>query len=177
MDALAPELRLPLLVMSILGGVVVLSWRMRETSRPINARKILIPPLGMSTGLFMFLYPPTRIPLSWAVAAVVCGALFFTWPLHRSSRLARDGEVIRLQRSRAFLWILFGLVAIRFAARSWVEQFIDVLQTGSVFFLVALGMIVPWRVLMYREYRGLTRPPVVDAPGAEAPGARDIASA
>jgi membrane protein CcdC involved in cytochrome C biogenesis len=150
------HLRLPLLIMSILGGVIVFSWRLSETNRPITARKILIPPLGMSTGLFMFLYPPTRIPLSWAAAALVSGTIFFTYPLVRTSRLTRDGDVIRLQRSRAFLWILLGLVAVRFAARGWVEQHVSPLQTGSIFFLVALGMIVPWRILMYREYRKLT---------------------
>jgi membrane protein CcdC involved in cytochrome C biogenesis len=154
---LDPRYRLPLLIMSILGGVIVFSWRLRETSRPITARKILIPPLGMSTGLFMFLYPPTRIPLSWAAAALASGTIFFTYPLVRTSRLTRDGEAIRLQRSRAFLWILLGLVAVRFAARSWVEQHVSPLQTGSIFFLIALGMIVPWRVLMYLDYRKLTR--------------------
>jgi membrane protein CcdC involved in cytochrome C biogenesis len=156
MDLLAPELRLPLIVTSVVGGVVVMTWRMRETSRPITARKILIPPLGMSTGLLMFIAPQTRIPLSWAAIALACGALFFTYPLHRSARLERVGDEIRLQRSRAFLWILLGLITVRIVARTYVEQSVDLLQTGSLFFLVALGMIVPWRLLMYREYRRLT---------------------
>jgi membrane protein CcdC involved in cytochrome C biogenesis len=150
--------RIPLLVMSILGGAIVFTWRLSETNRPITARKILIPPLGMSTGLFMFVYPPTRIPLSWAAAALAAGTLLFTYPLVRTSKLIRDGEVIRLQRSRAFLWILVGLVAVRFAARGWVERHVSPLQTGSIFFLIALGMIVPWRVLMYLDYRKLTAP-------------------
>jgi membrane protein CcdC involved in cytochrome C biogenesis len=155
--ATLPHLRLPLLVMSILGGVIVMTWRLRETSRPITARKILVPPLGMSTGLFMFVYPPTRIPLSWAALALAAGTILFTYPLAKTSRLMRDGALIRLQRSPAFLWILGGLVAVRFAARSWVEQHVSPLQTGSIFFLIALGMIVPWRVLMYFEYRRLVR--------------------
>lgn len=153
--AIAPQLKLPLLVMSIVGGLIVLSWRLRETSRPITARKILIPPLGMSTGMFMFFYAPTRIPVAWGLAAVAAGALFFTYPLWRTSKLTRDGEVIRLQRSRAFLLILLVLVAVRFAARSWVERYVNPLQTGSIFFLIAFGMIVPWRVLMYVEFRRL----------------------
>jgi membrane protein CcdC involved in cytochrome C biogenesis len=153
--AVLPTLRLPLLVMSVLGGVLVMTWRLRETSRPMTARKILIPPLGMSTGLLMFVYPPTRIPLGWAALSLAAGALLFSHPLVRSSRLLRDGEVIRLQRSRAFLWILLGLVAVRFAARSYVAAHVSPLQTGSIFFLIALGMIVPWRLLMYREYQKL----------------------
>jgi membrane protein CcdC involved in cytochrome C biogenesis len=173
MDLLAPELRLPLLVTSVIGAVVVLTWRLRETSRPITARKILIPPLGMSTGLFMFVAPQTRIPWSWAAIALACGALLFTYPLHRSSRLERVGEEIRLQRSRAFLWILLGLVAVRIVARAYVEQHVDLLQTGSLFFLVALGMIVPWRVLMYREYRRLTATSATpESPPRSAPRSR-----
>jgi len=141
--------------MSIAGAVVVFSWRMRETSRPISARKILIPPIGMSTGFGMFVYPPTRIPLTWALAAFAFGALVLCYPLVKSSELARQGDDIMLRRSPAFLWILAGLVVIRFAARSYVEQFVSPIQTGSIFFVLAFGMILPWRLLMYRQYRRL----------------------
>jgi len=54
---------------SLLGAAAVMAWRIRETSRPITAPKIVIPPLGMSTGFIMFAYPPARIPLSWALCA------------------------------------------------------------------------------------------------------------
>ncbi len=154
---LGAHLRPLLIVTSILGGAVVFGWRLRETTRPINARRILIPPLGMSTGLFMFVYPPTRIPLSWAAAALACGALLFTWPLIKTSRLTRQGGAILLERSRAFLFILVGLVMVRFALRSYVEHLVSPMQTGALFFLVALGMIVPWRLLMYRDYQRLLR--------------------
>lgn len=146
--------------MSLLGAAVVFTWRLRETSRPINARKILIPPLGMSTGFGMFLYPPTRIPLSWAVIAFLFGALVLCYPLVKSSELARQGDDIMLRRSPAFLWILVGLVAIRMLARSWVEQYVSPLQTGSIFFILAFGMILPWRLLMYRHYTRLKTEPV-----------------
>jgi membrane protein CcdC involved in cytochrome C biogenesis len=155
LDLHSGPFRLLLVVMSIAGAVVVFSWRMRETSRPISARKILIPPIGMSTGFGMFLYPPTRIPLTWALAAFAFGALVLCYPLVKSSELARQGNDIMLRRSPAFLWILAGLVVIRFAARSYVERFVSPIQTGSIFFVLAFGMILPWRLLMYRQYRRL----------------------
>ena len=167
----AAGLRLPLLVLSLVGGAIVLSWRLRETSRPVTARKILVPPLGMSTGLFMFVYPPTRIPLEWALAAFGAGALLFSYPLWRTSRLVRDGAQIRMQRSPAFLWILIGLVAVRFLARSYVERWVNPMQTGAIFFLVALGMIVPWRLFMFRELRRLVAVEPVE-PRAGAPAQR-----
>lgn len=145
-----------MVVSSLVGAAVVFTWRMRETSRPINARKILIPPLGMSTGFSMFLYPPTRIPLTWAIVAFLFGALVLCYPLLKSSELARQGDDIMLRRSPAFLWVLVGLVAIRLLARSYVERYISPIQTGSIFFILAFGMILPWRVLMYRKYKELT---------------------
>ena len=61
-----------------------------------------------------------------------------------------------MRRSKAFLWILLGLVAVRLVARSWVEQYVDPLQTGALFFVLAFGMILHWRVRMYLQYRELT---------------------
>jgi membrane protein CcdC involved in cytochrome C biogenesis len=143
------------ILMSLAGAAAVLAWRLRETSRPITVRKIVIPPIGMSTGFAMFAFPPARVPLSWALCAFLVGAVLFAYPLVKTSKLARHGDAIRLQRSKAFLWILLGLFALRFAARAYVEQFVSVLQTGAIFFLLAFGMILPWRVLMLLQYRKL----------------------
>src|SRR5690349_170712 len=119
-------------------------WRVRETTRPVTVKKIVIPPLAMSTGHFMFLAPQTRIPASWALAAFALGAAVFSYPLIHTSTLARSGDTVMLQRSRAFLAILIGLVAVRLIARSYVERYVDTIQTGSIFFLLAFGMIVRW---------------------------------
>jgi membrane protein CcdC involved in cytochrome C biogenesis len=134
-------------------------YRVRETTRPIDARKILIPPLGMATGLCMFIAPQTRVPLSWALAAFLFGAIALSPILVATSRLSRDGEPVRLQRSKAFLFILVGLVIVRLAARQWVEIRLDTLRTGAIFYLLAFGMIVVWRVRMYLAYRALVTPP------------------
>ena len=144
------------LVATLVGGAAVVAWRLRETQRPVTAAKILVPPLGMTTGFLMFLVPQTRIPLAWAVAAVLAGALLLSYPLVRTSKLERSGDAVLLQRSPLFLVILLVLLAVRLAARAWVERYVDAVQTGSVFFLVAYGMLVPWRVTMYLRYRALT---------------------
>jgi membrane protein CcdC involved in cytochrome C biogenesis len=142
---------------SLIGAGAVLTWRLRETRRPVTARKIITPPLGMSTGLLMFTFPPARVPLLWALTAFLIGAVVLSYPLIHSSTLRRQGDVIMLERSRAFLWILLGLVAVRLVARSYVEDYVDPLQTGALFFLLAFGMIVRWRVSMFLAYRALQR--------------------
>lgn len=123
----------------------------------MTAAKILVPPLGMTTGFCMFLVPQTRVPFSWGLLAFLAGAVFLSYPLVRTSTLTRNGDDVLLKRSRAFLVILLALIAVRLAARSWVEQYVDTLQTGSLFFLLAYGMLLPWRIVMFLRYRALVR--------------------
>lgn len=144
-------------VATLIGGAVVLAWRVRETMRPVTAKSIVLPPLGMATGFCMFAAPQMRVPLSWAVCALLAGTLLLSYPLVHTSSLHRSGDVVLLKRSPAFLVVLLALVFVRIVARRYVEERVSTMQTGAIFFLVAFGMIVPWRVAMYRRYRALTR--------------------
>ena len=87
--------------------------------------------------------------------AFAAGALFFSYPLIHTSRMVRQGDVILMKRSTAFLVILLGLFAVRLLARQYVEQYVSIPQTGALFFIVAFGMLLPWRVAMFASYRGL----------------------
>src|SRR5512138_1162215 len=119
---------LVLVLVTLAGAAAMLAWRIREARTPVSLRKIVAPPLGMSTGFLMFLAPATRIPWTWAGTAFAFGAVFLSVPLVLTSRLAREGEVVVMKRSSAFLWILFGLAAVRFLAREWVEQRVTTAQ-------------------------------------------------
>ena len=136
----------------IFGAIAIIIWRIGETTRPLSKKAIVIPPLAMSTGHLMFLYPPTRIPLWWALLAYIAGATLLAVPLIKTTRFHLRGEAIYMTRSKAFLWIIFALFAVRFAFRSYLEAHITLLQTGSVFFLLAFGMIVHWRANMWTRY-------------------------
>lgn len=144
------------LVASIVGAAAVLVWRIRETRSPVTARKLLLPPLGMSTGFGMFAVPAMRVPWLWGFGAFACGALLLSYPLIATSTLTREGEHVMLKRSRAFLGILLALVALRLALRQWVEQVVSPPQTAALFFILAFGMLLPWRVTMFLRYRALT---------------------
>jgi len=145
------------LVTSILGATAVMIWRVRETRAPVSMKSILAPPLGMSTGLAMFLLPMFRVPWSWAIVAFASGALVLAYPLLRTSRLHREGDAISMKRSNAFFAVLAVLAIIRIAARGYLDTVLTVQQTASLFFLIAFGMILRWRTWMYGEYRSLTR--------------------
>lgn len=137
---------------SLAGALVMLAWRLRERRRPVTTRALVAPPLGMSTGFLMFLAKAPRIPWAWAGAAFAVGAVVLSLPLVLTSRLVRDGDVVVMKRSSAFLWVILGLFGVRFLAREWVEQRITTAQTGALFFVLAFGMILRWRAALLRDY-------------------------
>lgn len=137
-------------------ALMLIFIRLRAAKKPTNVKKILMPPIGMSTGFLMFVFPPFRIPFTWGLVAFVTGALLFAWPLIRTSRfeVGSDGEIY-LKRSKAFILILFLLLAIRMGAHEYIEGIISLEQTAGVFFTLAFGMLLPWRVAMYWQYKKL----------------------
>lgn len=147
--------RILTLLAPVVGGAAVMAWRFQETRTPVTARKIVLPPLGMGTGFAMFLSPAVRIPLSWAVVAFLVGSLVLAYPLARTSTLERRGDEILMRRSNGFLVILLGLLGLRLALHDYVGHLLPPLQTGSLFFVLAFGMISTWRVAMYRRFRTL----------------------
>ena len=151
-----PQMRVFATLSPIAGGLAVLTWRIRETRTPVSTSKIIIPPLGMSTGFGMFFAPSMRVPFVWAIAAFLIGALVFAYPISRTSTLERRGDVVMMRRSRAFLAILLGLLAVRIALHEYVQELITPRQTAAIFFVLAFGMIVRWRAGMLLQYRRLT---------------------
>jgi membrane protein CcdC involved in cytochrome C biogenesis len=130
-------------------------WRVQEGRTAVSPKKIIIPPLGMATGLAMFVVPMFRVPWSWALLAFAFGALILAYPLLKTSRLILDGDTVMMQRSNVFFGVLILLAIIRIAARGYLDNVLTVQQTAGLFFLLAFGMIVRWRTQMYLEYRAL----------------------
>ncbi|OYD07642.1 CcdC family protein [Paludifilum halophilum] len=149
------NLHLTVTLGTLMMAVAFALIRLRSAKKPTNAKKIMIPPLGMSTGFMMFLYPSAQIPWTWAIAAFLTGAAFFSYPLIRTSRFQVQEGKIYLKRSKAFILILFVLLAVRMLAHNYVEHLISLPQTGGIFFILAFGMILPWRVAMYLQYKKL----------------------
>jgi membrane protein CcdC involved in cytochrome C biogenesis len=145
------------LIITAAMALMVIFIRLRASRKPVNVMKIIMPPLGMSTGFLMFLYPPMRIPFTWAFLAFAAGVVFFSYPLMLTTKFHVAENQVYVQRSRAFIFILLGLLVIRVALHSYVEEFISVYQTGAIFFILAYGMILPWRVFMYVQFRKLQK--------------------
>ncbi|ADG06932.1 CcdC family protein [Kyrpidia tusciae] len=138
---------------AVVMALMVIAIRLKAAQRPTSVKKIIMPPIGMTTGFVMFAAPVMRIPVWWGLVAFLAGALFLSYPLIRTSKFHVIDGKIYLKRSKAFVLILLGLLAVRLLLHSYLEQYITLPQTGAVFFLLAYGMIVPWRVAMFVEYK------------------------
>jgi membrane protein CcdC involved in cytochrome C biogenesis len=145
-------------VTSIAGLAGILVWRVREGRTPVTLRKLLAPPLGMATGFSMFIVPIFRIPWSWAIGAFLIGAIVLAYPLLRTSSLTRAGDIIMMKRSGAFFTVVIFLAAIRYLARGYFDKVLTLEQTGGLFFVLAFGMILRWRMSLFMQYRALTAP-------------------
>jgi membrane protein CcdC involved in cytochrome C biogenesis len=146
----------PSILIALAGLIAVTTWRLREARTAVSLKKIVIPPLGMATGFCMFFVPAFRIPLTWALAAFLIGALALAYPLLLTTRLVRQGDAVMMKRSSAFLAVIFVLAAIRFFARGYFNNLLSAQQTAALFFVLAFGMILRWRAQLLIDFRKLT---------------------
>jgi membrane protein CcdC involved in cytochrome C biogenesis len=141
----------------VVAAIAIIFFRIRSTKKPTSARKIVMPPIGMSTGFLMFFYPPMHFPFVWGVAVFAIGAALFSIPLILTSRFERVGQEIYLRRSKAFVGILIVLLIVRLLLHSYLEEWVSIPQTAAIFFVLAFGMLLPWRIAMYIQYSKLKK--------------------
>ncbi|MFD3445638.1 CcdC family protein [Microbacteriaceae bacterium 4G12] len=139
---------------AIFMAVSVMFIRIKAAKKPASLKKIILPPIFMSTGACMYILPEFRLTSSEIIEAIVVG-LFFSIFLIKTSKFEIRGQEIYLQRSKAFIFILVGLLVVRVGLKTFLSQSISLGQLSGMFFLLAFAMIVSWRIAMYRSYTKL----------------------
>lgn len=130
--------------------------RMKAAKKPATVKKIILPPIFMSTGLFMFLYEPAQISFIQVFEALTIG-LFFSLFLVRTSKFEIKNDQVYLKKTKAFLFILIGLLIVRLVLKYIFSFYIDPIDLSGMFFIVAYGMILPWRISMFIGFKKLER--------------------
>ncbi|EMT44965.1 CcdC family protein [Anoxybacillus flavithermus] len=138
-----------------MAGIVFLI-RMKAAKKPTSAKKIVLPPVFMSTGAFMFLHPMFRVTVLEFIEAVMIGGLFSILLIKTSSFEVRNNDIY-LQRSKAFVFIFVILIVLRLALKTYLSRTIEYGELAGMFWILAFSMIVPWRIAMYVSYRRLQR--------------------
>ncbi|WP_110111890.1 cytochrome c biogenesis protein CcdC [Bacillus sp. CGMCC 1.16541] len=143
-------------IMAIFMALLMLFIRMKAAKKPVNAKKIILPPIFMSTGALMFIHPMFRLTTAEVLEALLVGMIFSLFLIKTSNFEVKENQIY-LKRSKAFVFILIGLLIIRIMAKLYLSATIDVGQLGGMFWVLAFGMIVPWRVAMYYSYKKIER--------------------
>jgi membrane protein CcdC involved in cytochrome C biogenesis len=135
-------------------AVFVTFMRMKAAKKPASAKKIILPPIFMSTGALMFIFPMFRVHFLQIIEALTVGVVFSIL-LIKTSKFEVRGRDIFLKRSKAFAIILICLLIVRVIAKLVLSSSIDVGELSGMFWILAFGMIVPWRIAMYLQFKKL----------------------
>lgn len=141
-------------ILAVFMAILAMFVRMKAAKKPTSTKKILLPPLFMSTGALMFVFPIFRVSSFQIFEAVLAGLFFSIFLIKTSKFEIRDKEIF-LKRSRAFLFVLVGLIVIRISAKLILSSSISIGELGGMFWILAFSMIVPWRIMMYVNFRRL----------------------
>jgi len=125
--------------------------RARASEKPASIKKIILPPLFMSTGALMFLFPMFQIPISDVIEALLVGIFFSIFLIKFSKFEIKDNEIYLIP-SKAFIFILFGLLILRIIIKLIIGSNISFGETSGMFFLLGFGMIFTWRIAMLFKY-------------------------
>ncbi len=154
-EMIPPELLLAATsVGAVVMGIFVMIMRTKAAKKPASVKKIILPPLFMSTGALMFIFPFFRVHPMQILEALAVGMVFSTVLIWTSKFEIRDGDIY-LKQSKAFIFILIGLLIVRLVGKIVLSATIDVGELGGMFWILAFGMIVPWRLTMYLQYKKL----------------------
>ena len=156
-DAIPSQLLLLITsVGAIFMAVFVMFVRLRSQKKPVNEKKIIIPPIAMSTGALMFIFEEFRVAPIQILEASALGILFSTVLIATSKFEVRD-DAIYLKRSKAFIFILVGLLVLRIILKLIFSNSLDVGELGGMFFILAWAMIIPWRLAMLVQFKKLKK--------------------
>lgn len=145
---------------ALMMGAFVLVMRLRAQKKPVTAKKIIIPPIAMSTGALMFIFEEFRVAPIQIVEAVVVGVLFSTVLIVTSKFEIRD-NIIFMKQSKAFPFILIGLLIIRIVLKLVFSNSLDIGELGGMFYIMAFSMILPWRLAMLVKFKKLEKAQIV----------------
>lgn len=141
-------------IFAVIMALIVMVVRVKSSEKPATSKKIILPPIFMSTGALMFLFPMFQVTVFEFWEAFAMGLFFSIFLIITSKFEVRDNQIY-LKRSKAFIFILLGLLVLRIAIKTIMSSSVDYGALSGMFWILAFGMIVPWRVAMYISYRKL----------------------
>ncbi|WP_307190138.1 CcdC family protein [Geomicrobium sp. JCM 19039] len=134
-----------LLLLTTIGAVFMSSFiifvRLKAIKKPASVKKIIIPPIMMSTGFLMFIYEPARLETLQIIAPLLTGIVCSYFLIRTSHFHLKDGDIY-MKRSKLFIYLLIGLLIARVIVKMILGEQVHLPQLAGMFFLLAFGMIL-----------------------------------
>ncbi|GIO26251.1 CcdC family protein [Ornithinibacillus bavariensis] len=143
-------------VLAFFMATFMIFMRLKASRRPASVKSIILPPLFMSTGAAMFLFPQFQLEWPQVVESIVVGVVFSIFLIRYSKFEIRENNIYLIP-SKAFIFILFGLLFVRIILKLIIGSAVSLGETSGMFFLLAFGMIVSWRLAMLYKYKQLEK--------------------
>src|SRR5690625_7029875 len=97
--------------------VTIINVKLKAAKKPTSVKKIILPPLFMSTGALMFFFPEFQVKWIQVFEAISVGMIFSLF-LIKTSKFEIRKQEIYLILSKPFSLILFGLLGIPIVIKS-----------------------------------------------------------
>ncbi|WP_204500301.1 CcdC family protein [Aquibacillus albus] len=143
-------------VVGIMMAVAMIFVRARAAKKPASVRKIILPPLFMSTGALMFLFPMFQVSWNKVLEAVSVGIIFSVLLIKTTKFQIQNGSIYLIP-SKFFILVLLVLLILRIVLKLVIGQSISFGETSGMFFLLALGMIISWRLSMLVKFKRIQK--------------------
>lgn len=132
---------------AVIMGIIVIFVRKHASKTPVTLKKIIIPPIMMSTGALMYIFPYFRLSFTHIAETIVIGAAFSAVLIITTKYEVKNSELY-VKQTRAFPLILMGLLLARIALKYVFSLNTTPGEIGGMFFLLAFVMIGIWRLSM-----------------------------
>lgn len=95
-------------ILAIVMAIIVMAVRIKSSEKPATAKKIILPPIFMSTGALMFLFPVFHVTGAEFLEALTVGMIFSIFLIKTSKFEIRDDKIY-IKRSKSFVFILIAV--------------------------------------------------------------------
>src|SRR5699024_7198937 len=111
-------------------AIAMIFVRAKAARKPVTPKKIILPPVFMSSGALMFVFPAFRLSLLEITEAVIVGILFSIL-LIKSTKFDIKQQNIYLIPSKGFILILLGLLVVRIVIKLIIGSVISFEETSG----------------------------------------------
>lgn len=146
-----------IMIAAIVGLVI---WRRtRSMYRPMTGKgiRLLVPIFFILPGMLIVVLGPDIHFYLWEwVVALAVGAVLSIPLIWTTNYEIREDRHIYARKSTGFVVAFIAVVVIRIFLQDYLSM-IDTDTKTALFMVVAVGYVVPWRIVSYMKFRELYR--------------------